>query len=112
LSGYTDGDGNFNINISQRKNGQTRISLSFNIESKQLSNTNVSVEQGGSSFSPIFTKISLFLGTTLYTRARTLNGKIFYMFLVKAHSIDSHVRVCQYFAKFPLFSSKHLNFLD
>jgi len=81
LSGYTDGDGNFNINISQRKNGQTRISLSFNIESKQLSNTNVSVEQGGSSFSPIFTKISLFFRHNFIYESKNSQWKnILYVF--------------------------------
>ena len=112
FSGYADGDGNFNINISKRKNGHTRILISFNIESKQLSDKIVTIEQGGSSFFPIFNKISLFLTTTLYTRARNLNGKIFYMFFARAHNINSHIKVCQYFTKFPLFSSKHLNFLD
>ena len=112
FSGYTDGDGNFNINISKRKNGQTRVLISFNIESKQISNKSVTIEQGGSSFFPVFSKISLFLATNLYTRTKTLNGKIFHLFFARAHNINSHIKVCQYFTKFPLFSSKHLNFLD
>lgn len=98
--------------MSKRKNNQIRVLISFNIESKQLSSKSVSFEQGGPSFSFIFNKISLFLGTTLYTRTRQLNGKLFQMFYARAHNIQSHVVLCDYFAKFPLFSSKYLNFKD
>lgn len=37
LAGFTDADGNFNLNLSRRKSGNLRVMLNFRIELKQKS---------------------------------------------------------------------------
>lgn len=106
LAGFTDADGNFNINIASRKNSsKKRISLSFNIEqsTKEMDQLD-----------HICYKIATYLGVTLYIRTRTLQKtqKKYTNYYVRAHSFESHKQVCAYFDTYPLFSSKFLNYLD
>jgi len=48
----------------------------------------------------------------LYSRSRLQKDKIFYSFMVISHNIQSHVKIINYFDRFPLYSSKYLVYKD
>ena len=111
LSGFTDADGNFSINIHKRWNkNSTRVQLAYRIEVRQnyhkLDN-NMPV-----SYFNIMSKISVFLGVNLYSRSRIIKDKIFSSFIVVSHNKNSLLKTISYFDKFPLLSSKYLDYKD
>jgi hypothetical protein len=116
LSGFTDGDGNFSINlIDRKKKGQItskRVQTFFRIELRQTYHRDVSIEQGGSSYFNILNKIASYLNVNLLTRTREKDNKLFYAFICISHSRASHAKVIDYFHRYPLFSSKYLAFKD
>lgn len=116
LAGFTDGDGNFSINlIDRKKNGQItskRVQTFFRLELRQTYHRDVSIEQGGASYFVILNKIACYLGVNLLTRTREQKDKVFYSFMVISHSAVSHENIINYFNTFPLFSSKFLAFKD
>ena len=116
LAGFTDGDGNFSINlIDRKKNGNItskRVQAFFRLELRQTYHRDVSVEQGGASYFVVLNKIACYLGVNLLSRTREQKDKVFYAFMVISHSAASHEKVINYFNKFPLFSSKYLAFKD
>jgi N-acetylmuramoyl-L-alanine amidase CwlA len=122
LSGFTDADGNFSINIHKRSNKNSiRVQLFYRLEINQNYHKTVASTQEERfyeeqekkvSFFPIISKIGSFLGVTVYSRSRTINDKIFYSFIVMSHNKKSNSKVCEYFNKFPLLSSKLLDFKD
>jgi len=48
----------------------------------------------------------------LYSRSRIQKDKIFNFFMVISHNIQSHVKIINYFDRFPLYSSKYLVYKD
>jgi LAGLIDADG endonuclease len=116
LAGFTDGDGNFAINITNRKKKglitTKRIQVFFRIELRQNYHRDVSAIQGGTSYCEILIKIARYLGVNLYSRSRIQKDKIFNSFLVISHNIKSHIKVINYFDRFPLYSSKYLAYKD
>ena len=116
LAGFTDGDGNFSINLIDKKNnGKTtskRVQTFFRIELRQTYHREVSAEQVGASYFIILNKIAAYLGVYLLSRTREQNDKVFYAFMVISHSAATHEKVINYFNKYPLFSSKYLAFKD
>lgn len=116
LAGFTDGDGNFSINLTDRKkNGHItskRVQTFFRLELRQTYHRNVSIEQGGSSYFIILNKIAKFLNVNLLTRTRKKDDKLYYAFMVISHSAASNAKVINYFNRFPLFSSKYLAYID
>jgi hypothetical protein len=65
LAGFTDGDGNFSINITNRKKKGVitikRIQIFFRIELKQNYHRDVSTIQGGTSYCEILIKIARYI---------------------------------------------------
>ena len=116
LAGFTDGDGNFSINLTNRKKKSVvttkRIQVFFRIELRQNYHRDVSVIQGGTSYYEILIKIARYLGVNLYSRSRIQKDKIFNSFMVISHNIQSHIKVIDYFNRFPLYSSKYLAYKD
>ena len=112
FSGFTDADGNFSINIHKRTNrNSTRVQLYYRLEINQNYHK-LDSEGSKVSFFPIMSKIGLFLGVTVFSRSRLTKDKIFYSFSVISHNKDSNLKVCEYFNKFPLLSSKYLDYKD
>ena len=99
LAGFTDGDGNFSINITNRKKKSIittkRIQVFFRIELRQN-----------------YHRDARYLGVNLYSRSRIQKDKIFNSFMVISHNIQSHNKVIYYFDRFPLYSSKYLTYKD
>lgn len=116
LAGFTDGDGNFSINLINRKKRGTittkRLQAFFRIELRQSYHRNVSNELGGNSYFYILDKIARFLNVNLYSRSRVQKDKTFYAFIVISHNLDSHKKIIEYFEKYPLYSSKYLSYKD
>jgi hypothetical protein len=113
LAGFTDGDGSFTINLTDRKNRNTkRIQAFFRIELRQNYHRSVIDSLGGISYFNILTKIAMFLNVNVYSRSRSQGEKIFHTFTVISHNIESHKKIIEYFNKFPLYSSKYLAYKD
>lgn len=116
LAGFTDGDGNFTINlINRKKKGVVttkRVQALFRIELRQTYHRDVSVIQGGTSYFEILNQIARYLDVNLNSRSRVQQDKVFYSFMVISHSIKSHDKIIRYFNSFPLYSSKYLAFKD
>ena len=112
LAGFSDADSNFSINIHKRSNKNLiRVQLYYRIEIRQTYNR---FNSNGDkvSFFPIMSKVSKFLGTNLLSRTRIKNDKEFYSFIVTAHNKTSLNLIIEYFNKFPLLSSKYLDFVS
>lgn len=112
LAGFTDGNGNFSINlVDRKKNGAIttkRVQVFFRIELRQNYHRYCSVEQGSTSYFNILSIIARYLEVNLYSRSREQKDKIFYSYMVVSHNIQSHTKVIEYFDHYPLYSSKYL----
>jgi hypothetical protein len=112
LSGFTDSDGNFSINIHKRTNkNSTRVQLFYRMEIRQTYHR-LDSENKKVSFFPIMSKLALFLNVNVISRSRIINEKQFFSFIVMAHNKESLSIITEYFLKFPLLSSKFLDFKD
>ena len=116
LAGFTDGDGNFSITLTDRKKKgvvtSKRVQAFFRIELRQNYHKEVSIVQGGISYFEILDKIARYLKVNLYSRSREQKDKIFYVFMVISHNSESHKKTIEYFDRYPLYSSKHLAYKD
>lgn len=116
LAGFSDGDSNFSITLTDRKKKgnitSKRVQTFFRIELRQTYHRDVSAEQGGASYFAILSKIATYLNVNLYSRTRIQKDKVFYVFMVISHSAASHAKVISYFDRFPLYSSKYLAYKD
>ena len=56
--------------------------------------------------------IANFLDVNVYSRSRILKDKQYYSFIVMANNKNSLLKITDYFNKFPLLSSKYLDFKD
>ena len=111
LSGFTDSDGNFSINIHKRSDkNSTRVQLYYRVEIRQTYHRSDSDLSKMSYFS-IISKIGDYLGVNVYSRTRTLKEKEFYSFTVMAVSKSSVIKTTEYFNQFPLLSSKYLDYV-
>lgn len=116
LAGFTDGDGNFSINLTNRKKlgniTSKRVQVFFRIEIRQTYHRETNLDFIGTSYFNILTEIALYLNVNLYSRVRRQGEKTFYAFLVVSHNLQSHEKVIDYFNKYPLLSSKVLAYKD
>jgi hypothetical protein len=53
-----------------------------------------------------------FLTVNLYTRTKTVDGRVYYVFMAIYHNWRSHDIVRNYFNNFPLYYSKYLTYKD
>jgi len=116
LAGFTDGDGNFSITLTDRKKKgvvtSKRVQAFFRIELRQNYHKEVSIVQGGISYFEILDKIARYLKVNLYSRSREQKDKIFYVYMIISHNSESHKKTIEYFDRYPLYSSKHLAYKD
>ena len=110
LAGFTDADGNFSINIHKRTNrNSTRVQLFYRLEIRQtyhrLDNKGEQV-----SFFAIMSKLADYLSTSVLSRSRTVEDKQFFSFIVTSASKSSLIKTIDYFNKYPLLSSKFLDY--
>jgi LAGLIDADG endonuclease len=112
FSGFSDADANFSINIHKRYNKNSmRVQLYYRLEIKQtyhkLDSDNKKV-----SFFSIMSKLGKFLGVNILSRSRIKDDKQYYSYTIMAHNKNSLSKIKEYFSKFPLLSSKYLDFKD
>ena len=114
LAGISDADGNFNINITTRSKKQlgrtpaVRVSINFRLELRTLYPNLTDLHN--SSYYGVMCAIADYFGVKVYYRERFLFGKLRCFYTVIAHNFHSHKVVADYFYKFPLFSSKYINY--
>lgn len=107
----SDADSQFNICVTKRANGVFRIQTQWRLEYSQMSYHGYDQLYWGSS-------ISNFLGTTLYSRTREMSlgatqaNKLYSSSIVVTLNKASNEKLIAYFKKFPLMSSKRLDYLD
>ncbi len=53
-----------------------------------------------------------YLKVNLYSRSREQKDKVFYSYMVISHNSESHLKVIDYFTRYPLYSSKYLAYKD
>lgn len=113
LAGFTDGDGNFSINLIDRKKKgvitSKRVQAFFRIELRQNYHRESNM---GISYFNIMSYIARYLNVNLYSRSREEKEKIYYSYMVISHNIESHKKVIEYFEAYPLYSSKFLAYKD
>ena len=116
LAGFSDGDANFAINLTNRKKKgkitSKRVQVFFRIELRQNYHRDASELQGGISYFNILSKIAAYLKVNVYSRTRYTQDKVFYSYMVISHNEVSHNLVKNYFSCFPMYSSKYLAFND
>jgi hypothetical protein len=64
------------------------------------------------SFFSIMSKIGAFINVSVYSRSRILKDKEFFSFTVISYTKQNHFNLINYFKKFPLLSSKYLDYKD
>jgi hypothetical protein len=110
LSGFTEGDGNFNIIISKRKNTNNySIQCQFGIELRQNYNR---FSNYGTTYWDILSIIANLLGVNVYNRSKILNERIYYKYFFISSTLRSNKLIRHYFNKYPLYSSKYLDFIN
>jgi intein/homing endonuclease len=112
LAGFTDADGNFSLFLTNRGKNSIRVQQQFRLEIRQSYHRPAEGKLAAESYFTIMTKISEYLETNLLSRSRTRQDKTYYSFMSIAHNGLSHDKVITYFDRYPLFSSKRLNYLD
>lgn len=120
LAGFTDADGNFNIQLLNN-----RIKLQFRLEIRKVFHKDINYYKDlnnnyinlNLNYYEIIINISKLFNTSLYSRNRelSLNGnplKIYSSYIIAVYNINNLKLVKQYFNKYPLLSSKYLNYKD
>ena len=112
LTGFTDADGNFSINIHLRSNKNlTRVQLFYRLEIRQSYHRSES-EENKVSYYKIMSILSEYLNVNVFSRNRIIKDRHFYSYIVMAHNKNSKLKLIEYFNKYPLISSKYLDYLD
>lgn len=112
LAGFSDANSNFNIILTERKNNKFRIQIQYRLEIKHYYNNKKEISflaNNSVSFYSICEKISNYLNGGFYYRSKPTFR---YGIIVTSHNLNSHAKLIKYFDKFPLFSSKFLDYSD
>lgn len=105
FSGMSDADSNFNIIVSKRKGNNFRIQRQWRLEFSQKT-----YHGGDQAYWAML--VSSFLETSLYVRSREKEGKIYSSFIITVFNENSMSILNNYFSKYPLKSSKFLDYQD
>lgn len=123
LSGMTDADGNFSISLYKKK----RINLLYRLELRQNyhrpikndENINQSKEiliENDRSYFKIMNAIAVTFNSKVYSRSRVIKfaktSGIYHSHIVMITKASDLKKVQAYFTKFPLLSSKYLDYKD
>jgi hypothetical protein len=101
FAGFIDADGCFMIGYTTKTKFRIRCTLS--IEQRMID------PYSNLSYEPLFLKISTFLNTKL---RKSIHNKDKTYYLIQANTRSNIKIIIDYFSKFSLYSSKHLNYLD
>jgi len=110
LSGFSDADANFSINIHKRSNKNSiRVQLFYRLEIKQTYHK-LDAQGNKISFFSLMNIIGKYLGVNVLNRTRIREEKEFYSYTVIAHNKSSQSLLVNYFNNYPLLSSKYLDY--
>ena len=106
LSGFVDADGSFSVQYTKTEDGakKRKISCRMRIEQRVLDPIT------NNSYSDILNQICAFLNCNLLTRTQKLTDNTFYT-LAATSKVSSAILI-KYFSKYPLFTSKFLDYKD
>lgn len=106
LSGFIDSDGSFSVQHTKVENGakKNKISCRLRIEQRMLDPIT------GKSYANVLSDLTDFLNCKLLTRKQKSTGNEYYT--LTASSKISFFVVLNYLQKYPLFSSKYLDYQD
>lgn len=105
LSGFIDADGSFSVQYTKKENANKRkISCRLRIEQRMID------PSSNNSYYDILNKIATFLLCNLLTRVQNSTGNQYYT--LTASSLESLKVIINYFTKYPLYSSKYLDYKD
>lgn len=104
LSGFIDSNGNFFVQNTKLENGAKKIKISCRLRIEERKIDPLSHE----SYLKVLTLISNFFRCTLLTRKQKTTGNEYYN--LTASSLKSLVIIVNYLEKYPLFSSKYLDY--
>jgi len=105
LSGFIDADGSFSIQYTKKENAKKRkISCRLRVEQRMID------PSSNNSYFNILNKIATFLLCNLLTRKQSTTGNTY--FTLTASSLESLKVIIDYFNKYPLYSSKYLDYKD
>ena len=105
LAGMSDADSNFNITLTKLKKNNFRIQTQWRLEFAQKTYHGYDQLYWAS-------LLSNFLETTLYSRTRQKEEKMYSSFMVIAFNNNSKDIITNYFQTYPLLSSKYLDYKD
>lgn len=110
-AGFIDADGNFPISINKRKKGKTHIVTRFAIEQHIIYHRYSDISEKSSYF-PIIINLSENFNGSVYSRSRILNNNSYVSFTIITFTNQSNAIVIDYLEKYPLWSSKYLDYLS
>ena len=99
LSGFIDSDGHFYVNLNKKAS-----SLSCKFYLNQSTKNHLGLDK-----IEIMQDLAKFLNIKLATRKKQKN---FIEYSVTTNSVENNLRIINYLEKYPLFSSKYLNYKD
>jgi hypothetical protein len=106
LSGFIDSDGSFSVQHTKLENGakKRKISCRLRIEQRMLDTVT------NESYLPVLYDISNFLNCSVLTRLQKSTNNEYYTLAASSRiSLDI---ILQYFKRYPLYSSKYLDYKD
>ena len=122
LAGFLDADGNFSIALSKRtKKHLDKVLPYMRLEIRQAyhrTSVNETFDKSSnnnnnnSSYYFIMSKIATYLDINLNSRERLRDGKIYSSFIITASSLNSLDTLREFLNRYPLLSSKYLDYLD
>lgn len=105
LSGFIDADGSFFVQYTKKETAKKRkISCRLRVEQRMIDLVS------NNSYFSILNKIAIFLHCNLLTRVQSATGNTYYT--LTASSLESLKVIIDYLAKYPLYSSKYLDYKD
>ena len=105
LSGFIDADGSFSVQHTKKENALKRkISCRLRVEQRMIDPLT------NNSYFEILNKIATFLLCNLLTKEQKATGNTYYT--LTASSLESLKVIIDYFNKYPLYSSKYLDYKD
>lgn len=103
LSGFIDADGSFSVQHTKKENAKKKkISCRLRVEQRMMD------PSSNNSYLDILNEIATLLLCNLLTRKQNATGNIYYT--LTASSLDSLKVIIDYFNKYPLYSSKYLDY--
>ena len=108
FAGFSDADAYFQVSLVEKKEFKTikRIKCFYRLELQQNYHENLEA------YNPIIKIIAEYLQVNLLSRKRIINNKEYSSYMVITSGDSTNLLVDNYFKKFPMFSSKQLNYLE